>query len=309
MAMLNGSRMVALFLSVLFSLNVSFAQDDAWVTVAVYMEDPIVERVSQGVEDYLVKWNDPLTWETFERDFTPAREAQVEQVARDNRRRIQAAERFLKDDLWERGDGTSSWYPAWLPLALAETTPDSLFKNILGLKGPQYDAGARAGQQQTLREFFEADGYEPDGLDSNGSQKYRACTDTRPRCRKELFAIFSDLVETYDNSQASGTAPRIISFTVRAKITDTPPPPEEERKSFRGEQDGQGPITIIDPDSPQPGLIAQFDYASIRLLQPAEHDPDEYVIDLSPYWKPAAKPTVPAEASSWGRIKATFADD
>ena len=57
----------------------------------------------------------------------------------------------LRDDLWYRGDGTSSWYPAWIPLALAKTTEDSLFKNILEIEGPQYHAGPKAGQRQTLR--------------------------------------------------------------------------------------------------------------------------------------------------------------
>ena len=313
MATFNGGRMVALFLSVLFALNVSFAQEDGWVTVAVYMVDPIDEKVSQGVEEYIAKWNDPLTWETFERDFTPAREAQLIQVTQDNEARERAAEAFLKEDLVKRGDGTSTWYPAWIPLALArgdkdEGVPtDSLFKNILEIEGPQYDAEPRAGERQTLREFFEADGYEPDGLNSDGSQKFRTCNDARPRCRKELYAIFSDLVEVYDASQGSVTAPRIISFAVRARTSDGGTLPPSEDVTFVGEQNEQGTTKPIEGGVVLPS--AEFDYGSIRLLQPAEHDPNEYVIDISPYWKPAAKPAASAEASSWGRIKATFADD
>ena len=65
-------------------------------TVAVvYMVDPIDERVSLGVEEYREKWNNPLTWETFERDFTPAREAQLALVEAENKARIRAAEYFL----------------------------------------------------------------------------------------------------------------------------------------------------------------------------------------------------------------------
>lgn len=303
MATFNGGRMVTLFLCVMFALNASFAQEeDAWVTVAVYMVDPIDEEMSQGVVEYIDKWRDPLTWETFERDFTPAREAQLVQVARENEARIQAAEDFLKADMRRRGDGTSSWYPAWIPLALAPTTEDSLFKNILSLEGPQFDAEPRTGERQTLEEFFEADGFEPDGLNSNGSQRFRACIDSRPRCRKDLYAIFDDLVDSHYDSQVN-----VISFTVRARISERPPEIGED-VTFVGEQNDQGTTKATGEE----GAVlpsAEFDYDSIRLLQPAEHDPDEYVIDVSPYWQPAAKPAASAEASSWGRIKATFADE
>lgn len=54
--------------------------------------------------------------------------------------------------------------------------------------------------------------------------------------------------------------------------------------------------------------FADFNWESIRLLQPAAMDPDIYRIDIAPYWQPAAKPVSSTEASSWGRIKATFAD-
>ena len=302
MAIFNGSRMVALFLFVLFALNASFAQNQ-WETVVVYMEDPIEEEVSQGVEEYLEKWNDPLTWETFERDFTPAREAQLEQVRQDNAARILAAEEFLRDDLLERGDGTSKWYPSWIPLLSAETTEDSLFKNILSLPGRTYDTGPRAGQAQSLLEFFERDGSEPFGLNPDGTQKERTCDETRRRCRKEFYTDFRALVEVHDESKVSADAPRVISFTIEVQSStrrDTTVVPG----GFVDELNEE----ISDP-STTTTRYALFNWDTIRLLQPAEHDPDEYVIDLSPYWQPAAKPAASAEASSWGRIKATFADD
>lgn len=307
MATFNGGRMSALFLCLLFA-NVSFAQD-GWVTVAVYMPDPIVEEMAPEVEAYIEKWLDPLTWETFERDFTPAREAQLAQVEAENEARIRAAEAFLRADLRSRGDGTSTWYPAWIPLALAkgdkeEGVPtDSLFKNILGIEGPKYSAEPfKVGEPQTLREFFANDGREPDGLNADGSQKWRRCILGRERCRNEEFAHFDDLVNLHVNPEVN-----VISFTVRARRSEGGELPPSEDPTFAGEQDGGPPIKDIDGGVTLPS--AQFDYESIRLLQPAEHDPNEYVIDVSPYWKPAAKPAASAEASSWGRIKATFADD
>ena len=56
MPTLNWSRMVALFLCVLFARNVSFAQDDQWETVVVYMVDPVEESLAREVEDYIDKW-------------------------------------------------------------------------------------------------------------------------------------------------------------------------------------------------------------------------------------------------------------
>ena len=299
MATFNGGRMVALFLCVLFA-NASFAQDD-WETVVVYMVDPIDERLAPEVEEYIDKWNNPFTWETFERDFTPAREGQMAQVARENEERIQKAEAFLREDLRSRGDGTSKWYPSWIPLSSATTMGDSLFKNILGLPGRTYDTGARAGQEQPLIEFFELDGTEPYGLNSDGSQKFRSCDEKRRRCRKEFYADFRELVEIHDASQISETAP-IISFTIQVKSSKSRTPIE-----------GGGFVDELNEQvSEEPGIettYAEFRWASIRLLQPAAMDPDEYVIDTAPYWQPAAKSVSSTETSSWGRIKATLADD
>lgn len=306
MATFNGGRMVALFLGVLFAANVSFAQDD-WETVVFYMVDPINESLAPEVEEYIDKWNDPLTWETFERDFTPAREAQMAQVARENGARKQAARSHLLEDLRTRGDGTSSWYPSWIPLGSAMTMEDSLFKNILGLPGRTYDTGLREGQEQPLVEFFELDGTEPFGLNPDGSQKFRSCDDRRRRCRKEFYADFRELVEIHDASQISTTAPRVISFTIQVKSSRDRTPVE-----FGGFVD-----ELNEQISAEPGTdttYADFNWESIRLLQPAAMDPDPYLID-SPasyngklYWHPAAKPVSSTEASSWGRIKATFAD-
>ena len=297
MATFNGGRMVALFLSVLFALNVSFAQDD-WETVVVYMVDPIDEQLAPEVEEYIAKWNDPLTWETFEDDFTPAREGQMAEVARDNEARIQGAEDFLREDL---KDGTSSWYPSWIPLSAAKAAEDSLFKNILSLPGRTYDAGGRVGQAQLLEEFFERDGEEPYGLNADGSQKNRSCDDRKRRCRKEFYAHFRELVNIHGASQSSETAPRLISFTIAVKSSKTRTPTE-----------GGGFVDELnEQESAEPGVettYAEFRWESIRLLQPAVMDPDPYVIDSSPYKTPAAKP-VSSETSSWGRIKATFAAD
>ncbi len=312
MPTLNWGRMVALFLCVLFARNVSFAQDDQWETVVVYMVDPVVkESLAREVEDYIDKWKDPLTWETFERDFTPARNAQMAQVARDNDFRKREAEALLREDLRDRGDGTSSWYPSWIPLALAETTEDSLFKNILNIEGaPYFD---RPGLQ-TLREFFEQDGAEPD----RAAEAFRFCDDDRPRCRKEFYAHFRDLVDIHDASLVAPSEPGedhhhpetslrspIISFTIQAKASEdsgvptTPsrtPFVDELNEGFRQAQPGESREFV------------DFRWESIQLLQPAAMDPDEYVIDVSPYWQPAAKSVASTETSSWGRIKATFAD-
>ena len=300
MATFNGGRMVALFLCVLFALDVSFAQD-GWERVAVYMVDTIDEQLAPEVEEYIAKWNDPFTWETFEDDFTPAREGQMAEVARDNEARIQAAKDFLMDDLGERGDGTSSWYPSWIPLSPAKAAEDSLFKNILSLPGRTYDVGGRVGQAQLLEEFFGLDGEEPYGLKADGSQKYRSCDDRKRRCRKEFYSLFRDLLDIHGASQSSETAPRIISFTIEVQSSKSRTPTE-----------GGGFVDELnEQESAEPGVettYAEFRWESIRLLQPAVMDPDPYVIDTSPYKTPAAKP-VSSETSSWGRIKATFADD
>ena len=300
MATFNGGRMVALLLCVLFAPNVSFAQDDNWETVVVYMVDPIDEQLAPEVLEYIDNLNFC--------DFTPAREGQMAQVARENAARIQAAEDYLREDRGSRGDGTSSWYPSWIPLAFARTTEDSLFKNILNIEAARYvDRPGR----QTLREFFEMDGAEPAGLNADGTQRFRYCS---RNCRRELYPLFRFLVEIHDESQYSATAPRIISFTIQARYSpfveqlnenDTPEPEEEPDTP-------EPPEESDTPEPPEePGTstgIVEFRWDSIRLLQPAAMDPNPYVIDTPLYWQPAAKPVASTETSSWGRIKATFAD-
>ena len=300
MATFNGGRMSALLLCMLFSLTASFAQDEggSWETVVVYMVDPIDEQLAPEVEDYIAKWNNPFTWETFEDDFTPAREGQMAEVARDNEARIQAAKDFLKND-HNLNNGISKWYPSWIPLASAKTTEDSLFKNILDLPGRPYGSGARIGQEQSLSDFFELDGTEPFGLNPDGSQKYRSCDEDKRRCRKEFYADFRELVEIHQASLTSETAPRIISFAIQVKSSISPPPDVDGFVDELNEE-------VSDEIGVEP-TYAEFNYESIRLLQPAAMDPDEYVIDTAPYWQPAAKP-VSSETSSWGHIKATFAD-
>lgn len=324
MATFNGGRMVALFLCMLFALNVSFAQD--WRTVVFYMEDPIHEGIAPEVLDYIDKRNDPLTWETFERDFTPAREGQMAQVERENEARIDAARNALMQDMRTRGDGTSKWYPSWIPLGTAKTSEDSLFKNILTLKGLPY----LNGQKQTLREFFELDGDEPDGENFDGSQKYWECDSSKRRCRKEFYADFRALVDKHDASLQTTSStrriadedgcgcqlqavpdetPSIISFTIRAKSVDEDSTVVSyQDTSFVAELNEEG-LTRVHHDVDKQDPYVEFDWASIRLLQPAAMDPNTYVIDTTPYWQPAAKAVSSTETSSWGRIKATFADD
>ncbi len=347
MATFNGGRMVALFLSVLFALNVSFAQDGRR-TVILYMEDPIPvdEQLAEEAKEYLDKLNDPFTWET-EQDFQDARDAQIAQVERDNATRKQKAVDFLMEDIAQRGDGTSSWYPSWIPLGFAKTSEDSLFKNAVNLPGGRrYITGPKAGQPQTLREFFELDGSEPY---RDSPDYFRKCDDEKPRCRKEFYAHFRELVEIYDASQVSPdsalsalisswplpplspssrlpslllpdvslpyevppvppsdvvidvisplAAPRIISFTIEAASTFISPTPGDSLgfvDELNEERTGDlEPLTFVD-----------FDWGSIRLLQEATIDPDS----LSFHVRPAAKPVSSSETSSWGRIKATFAD-
>ncbi len=307
MATFNGGRMVALFLCMLFAPNVSFAQEETWETVAFYMVDPIDEQLAPEVLEYIDKWKDPLTWVTFERDFTPARKWQIDQVTQDNLDRIEAAKAFLREDLRNRGDGTSSWYPSWIPLGAAKDVEDpakarkdSLFKNILFLEGRTYDTGARIGQAQTLREFFELDGDEPFGLTASGTQNFRSCDERKRRCRKEFYEHFRNLVEIHDASLALSPS-RIISFTIKVKSS-----------RIRTPDEGGGFVDELDEQArAEPGIeteYADFNWDSVQLLQRAAMDPDPYVIDSAPYWQPAAKTVSSTETSSWGRIKATFAD-
>lgn len=305
MATFNGGRIIALFLFTLCALNVSFAQEENgnWETVVFYMVDPIDERLAPEVEEYIDEWNDPLTWETLS-DFASARQAQMAQVEQENEERKERARIFLEEDLDMRG-GTSSWYPSWIPLSASMTTEDSLFHNILALPGRTYNTGVREGQQQPLEEFFEQDGSEPYGLSPDGSQRFRSCDDTKRRCRKEFYAHFRELVEIHDFSQILTTAPRVISFAIQVRGTTNRPVGD-----FRGFVDELNEEVSEETDTFYP----DFNWESIRLLQPAAMSPDPYLIDSpashnrEPYWHPAAKPVSSTEASSWGRIKATFVD-
>ena len=53
MTTLSKGLMIALPLCLLLALNASFAQEDFWETVPVYMVDPIDEKVSLGVREYV----------------------------------------------------------------------------------------------------------------------------------------------------------------------------------------------------------------------------------------------------------------
>lgn len=326
MAMLNEGRTVALFLCVLLALNVSFAQD-GWKTVVLYMEDPIPvdEQLAPEAREYLDKLNDPFTWET-EQDFQDARAAQEEWTRTRNDKRVEEARKYLEDE-----DGISSWYPSWIPLGFAKTAEDSLFKNALSLRGGRpYSTGER----QSLREFFELDGEEPFG------DGFRTCDDTKPRCRKQFYTRFRELVEIYDASLVSPD-PISPSLLFPALIWPSLPPslppslllPDASLTSespeiispiaapriisFRIEV-AESSISTSLTDSlgfvdelNQEGNVEQSTTKSIQLgkvelLQEAIIDPDD---DLSFHVRPAAKPSSSSETSSWGRIKETFADD
>ena len=158
---------------------------------------------------------------------------------------------YLEDDLKSTSGGkkygTSSWYPSWIPLGLiakpdsAEAARDSLFKNILNLEGARFENGNR----QTLRRFFEIDdGAEPNGKDENGNQAFWECEDTkppRPRCRKELYAIFGDLLTKHDAGE------RIISFTIQAAADPGGKKRDiTETESFVAELNEQGTTNVIE---------------------------------------------------------------
>ena len=327
MATFNGGRMVALFLCVLFALNVSFAQD-GWETIVVYMEDPLYmeeplplyiekfleeenvrapirEEVAAAVEAYIAAWNDPLTWET-EEDFKEARRGQEVRVKWENDMREKIAKHYLEDDknYWANELGESdktTWFPSWLPLLRAKTEKDSLFKNILDLKADaEYDVGEKKGQRQTLFEYLDSGGAQPAGTTASGvTQKFKFCDDKNPRCRKPLYSLIREW-----NQVDKHPSKRMISFTVKVKSYKTT---EED------EGPGEGFADEIDKTSPEGGetkevVVVEYDYDTIRLLQEAKMDEEEYVIDTPPYKTPAAKPVSSTETSSWGRIKETFAD-
>ena len=343
MAMLNGGRMVALFVSVLFALNVSFAQDRR-TTVVVYIEDPVPvsELLAPQAKAYLDKLNDPFTWET-EQDFQDARDAQIDQVEANNNRRKQEALRILQNDMSERGNGTSSWYPSVFPLrGLPGDTPssaDSLFKNAINHRwGRSYVTGPQTGIRQSLREFI-LRGEEPYADSSTG---FRSCDPGKPRCRNELLAEFSVLIQTYDFSLVQPTpysmppdllfpaliwpdllfpavppSPSLLlpdaSETLPSEIISPIADPriisltiEAADSSIIPPEEIDGYVDELNEEGTQGQPIAgvAFDWGTIRLLQEAEIDPDA----LSFHVRPAAKPVSSSETSSWGRIKETFAD-
>ena len=350
MATFNGGRMVALFLCMLFANASFAQDDWETIVVYMedpfYMEDPldvwylkarygpedymgnalpddveeffneevgaltIREEEAPGVTAYKAKWNDPLTWETFEDDFTPAREDQIERLGWENGIREKMAELYLKAD-WERWThekgtpDTTTWYPSWIPLARARSHPvyeDSLFTKSHELKADAtFDVGGKAGQKQNLFEWFFSGGGQPNGIKPDGGQAYKVCKDgnpRNPRCRKNVYSVWLQLVEKADVSN-------VISFTVKVKSSKDriidPPPGEGFTDEIEGTSGGGGTTRTLD--------VVEYDYDSIRLLQPAAMLDNERVIDTPPYATPAAKPVSSAETSSWGRIKATFADD
>ena len=300
MATFNRGRMVALFLCVLFALNVSFAQEPEYETYVLYMVDPVEERLAPEVYDYIEKWNDPLTWETFEDDFTPARQAQVDRVRAENELRIQSAYEILRnkepcDTPGSYGECIKGWVPSWIPLKRAgNSAQDSLFKNILSLTGAE---------GQTLHQFFTDGAREPDSESESG---VRECV-IGERCEnaRNLSNFFDDLVEEHRQGV------RIISLTFEASRTDSDSDLDplltdsfvEELETGGTQKSGVDPPRTVTEE-----VLVRED--SVRLLQPAMHDPNPRVID-SPsddYWRPAAKPIASTETSSWGRIKATLAD-
>ena len=377
MATFNGGRMVALFLCMLFALNVSFAQDyswqsnppqaaagwylplapaqdaDGWQWVVFYIVDPIAtvdpitndlvnnEQLEPRVLDYIDGWEDALIWASKE-DFDKARGFQEEQVQTENNLRLEAAKDSLMADM--KG-GISSWFPSWLPLACASTqaTPsdigdqcdvnniysqDLLFGEILDIEGAKFvDQPGRI----TLEDFIvQRNGEEPFGRKADGRPNFRTCGDkdadgvidsnASSTCTRfnQFSAKFRQLLNLHLDHQSSDpvVAPGILSFVVPAKFETEPDIPRGDTKdrSFVSQLDEEGTTTTItDPTTPPPPSIqVVYDYDRIRHLQPAKMNPNTSVIDFggdgTPYWQPAAKPVSSAETSSWGRIKATFAD-
>ena len=308
MATFNGGRMVALFLCMLFAPNVSFAQQQQYRTYVLYMEDPVVEQRHSEVDKYEQRWNDPLTWSDFDAHFTPARQAQIRQINDENDFREAAASTLLsRPPNPTIGVGIEAWVPSPFPLKrfTEDNGADSLFSTIVD---PNLPSHLRGVEGQTLREVIEADGWEPDP-DSNGLRDCRR----GPRCAqaKKLFTFITGLIDKHDNRTA-----RIISFRFKA-LTDTTII-EDEFVSYVDELetgDGSG-----DNSSTTVGLAP----VSVELLRPAAMGTDEWRIDVPPYDQyppylsiahtdttkatPVGKPVSSNETSSWGRIKATFAD-
>lgn len=309
MATFNGGRMVALFLFVLFALNVSFAQDTAgeYVTYILYMEDPVDEGVADEVDAYEDRWNDPLTWVDFDAHFTPARQAQAERIKAENVMRVEHAQEVLdRATDYARGEGVDAWVPSAFPLGRFRSAKDSLFSSIIRRDLPDSLRGVKG---QTLREFIRADGWEPDPK----SDGLRNCG-VGPRCAqlKRTYAFIESLIDKYDDGA------RIVSVRFKARGTTAPDPDfdsyVEELESGDSRVGGEGG-----------GVRVEVLAGSVSLLRPAAMGKDAWRIDVPPYDSyppylsiaqddttratPVGKRNASAEASSWGRIKATFADD
>lgn len=312
MATFNGGRMVALFLCVLFALNASFAQDTAgeYVTHILYMEDPVDEGVASEVDAYGARWNDPLTWVDFDAHFTPARQAQADRIEAENAIRVEHAEEILgRSTNYTTGEGVDAWVPSAFPLVRFRSAEDSLFSSIIRRDLP---ASLRGVEGQTLREFIRADGWEPDPK----SDGVRDC-DEGPRCAqlKRTYSFIESLIDKYDN----GT--RIVSVRFKARSNTTDARPDTLITSYRDELIG---ITSTGGGGRETEFTEVLE-GSVELLRPAAMGTDEWRIDVPPYDKyppylsiahidttqatPVGKLNASAEASSWGRIKATFADD
>ena len=305
MATFNGGRMVALFLSVVFALNASFAQQPKPETYILYMEDPVNEITTQAVNQWRLDWLNPLTWMT-KADFDRARDSQRQQVEMENNLREARAYALLNaPENRLRGEGITSWVPSWIPLARAKPSnpnvPDSLFLNILNLRGVK---------GQTLEQFMNQDGKEP--LPTGTGERDCIVGERCAQGKNLLFAFFQTLI----NAEKQGT--RVISVRFKAtRVTTTVTPPTSSTESFVEELE-IGNTTIPGPNQPPHTSEAiTLEQGSVELLEGAWYDDRDWVIDVPPYGDPgdgptsrrAAKPVSSTETSSWGRIKATFADD
>ncbi len=313
MATFNGGRMVALFLSVLFALNVSFAQDTTgeYETHILYMEDPVDEGVADEVYDYGERWNDPLTWVDFDAHFTPAWKAQRDRIIAENALRVEHAEEILNlETNYITGEGVGAWVPSAFPLRRFKDTQDSLFSFIVRRDLPE---SLRGVEGQTLREFIRADGWEPDPK-SDGLRDCRL----GPRCAqlKRIYSFIESLIDKYDNGA------RIVSVRFKAKGTTIRTEPKDSESYIEELQTG-------DPEVEGEGGEVREGFevleGRVELLRPAAMGTDPWRIDVPPYDEyppylsiaqddttratPVGKRNASTEASSWGRIKATFADD
>ena len=314
MATFSGGRMVALFLCMLFALNVSFAQDTTgeYETHILYMEDPVDEGVADEVDEYEERWNDPLTWVDFDAHFTPARQAQADRIKAENALRVEHAKQILSRDTdYTRGEGVGAWVPSSFPLLRFKSPQDSLFSSIIR---PDLPESLRGVEGQTLREFILAQGWEPDPK----SGGLRECT-VGPRCAqvKKLYSFIESLIEKKENDDT-----RIVSVRFKARGTTTT---DQVRVDTSYVQELETGGLAVEGEGGEVREIIEVLEGSVELLRPAAMGKDAWRIDVPPYDSyppylsiaqddttratPVGKRNASAEASSWGRIKATFADD